>query len=132
MSDHTSTYVLLDVDGVVACGRSVPRCRPRPGIRDLVDVLTCLGHEVVLWSGGGAEHAEEVAQAVGIHGAVRRFYSKPRYPMTEEAALATVGERPALQVDDDPCERVGDWPFFLIEGWYGTDATPESEVSNGT
>lgn len=113
--------VLLDVDGVVACGRPARSCRPRPGIRDLVDVLTCAGHEVVLWSAGGAEHARAVAARIGIHGAVRRFHAKPDYPMTEEAALAVIGARPVLQVDDDRGERVADWPFMQIEGWYGPD-----------
>jgi len=103
-------YVLLDVDGVCVDYYG----RPMPGIERLVEVLRLLGFEIVLWSGGGAVYARKVAAALGFLTDVKRCYDKPDYPIQFDAALALLGRPPALQVDDDPTERVGDWPFLLV------------------
>ena len=113
------SIVLLDVDGVIADGQAAKKCAPRPGIRLLVDTLARLDYEVVAWSAGGVLHARDVVYACGLNCVIHRFLNKPDLPMQEEDALRLVGERPALQIDDDPSERVGDWPFMLWDGWYG-------------
>lgn len=111
-STHSADYVLLDVDGIVnLVGPGAPI---RPGLVLLCDMLTCLGYELRLWSAGGAAHARSEAERAGIHGSVTAYFDKAEYPMSEQAALAILGRRPALQVDDDPTERVADWPFMLL------------------
>jgi NLI interacting factor-like phosphatase len=104
--------VLFDVDGTLSDGRIWRKATARPGVRDLLDTLAMLGFQLVVWSSGGEEYARRVAEALGLHGAVWRYAAKPSYPMNEEAALAAIGRRPALQVDDDHTERVADWPFM--------------------
>lgn len=120
--------ILMDVDGTVSCGRSAPRCRARPGMGVTIELLDALGYELAMWSAGGAQHAWAVAQHCGYAEHVHRFYGKPDGPMSPENALCVIGEtvRPVLQVDDELTERVGDWPFFLIEGWYGDTTTTPS------
>lgn len=103
--------VLLDIDGVIESG---PK-HSRPGMVLLCDTLTLLGFEVVAWSSGGAEHALKAVERCGLHGSIHRFLSKPDYPMTKASVLERVGQRPALQIDDDATERIGDWPFMLLE-----------------
>lgn len=112
--------ILFDVDGTISCG--TPRCVPRPGMLLLCDTLACLGYELVAWSAGGAAHAQDHVERCGLHGSVHRYLTKPSYPITEEAALAVVGRRPALQIDDDPTERVGDWPFMQVETFQPREA----------
>ena len=52
------------------------------------------------------------------------------YPMQEDAALAILGERPALQIDDDATERVADWPFAIAGSAWDSLATERAERSN--
>jgi hypothetical protein len=113
--------VVFDVDGVISNGQrpnvtvnGESRFVGRPGIRDLFDVLGCLGFRVVVWSAGGAKYAREVCEALNVHGSVREYADKPPYPMTEEEAEINLGRRPVLQIDDDPTERVADWPFMVL------------------
>lgn len=82
-----------------------------PGIQRLLGTLQLLGFEIRIWSAGGAERAQHVAASLGIPEA--KCYSKPEYPIQPEAALALLGDVPALQMDDDPTERVADWPFMV-------------------
>ena len=121
--------LLLDVDGVVTLIE--PGAPMRPGIDLLCQAFVALGGSVVLWSGPGAEHAEEVATRVGIDKYVTKYLAKPDYPITEEAALLALQDIPVLQVDDDATERVGNWPFLhlpsdpLPEGMGGLEITIE-------
>lgn len=111
--------VLLDVDGVVLDARG----DPMPGIGFALDLLACLGFEVVLWSAGGPAYAEAAGQRTGHHGAISGYRGKPTYPPTEEEALRFVRRRPVLQVDDDPTERVADWQF-MVPALRSTPAAP--------
>lgn len=104
--------VLFDVDGVLSDGRIWRRATARPGVQTTLDTLACLGFQLIAWSSGGAEYAQRVCEALVLHGSIWRYASKPAYPMTEEAALAVIGSRPVLQIDDDPTERIADWPFM--------------------
>ena len=114
--------VLLDVDGVVLDARG----DPMPGIGFALDLLACLGFEVVLWSAGGPAYAEAAGQRTGHHGAISGYRGKPTYPPTEEEALRFVRRRPVLQVDDDPTERVADWQF-MVPALRSTPAAPQPE-----
>ena len=100
-------FVLCDVDGVVIDYDG----NERPGIRDLMFGFVGMGFDIKLWSGEGRPHAEEVAKRLELP--CFSFHTKPPYPMKRGAVLRRVGE-PALQLDDDPTERAGDWPFLLI------------------
>ena len=102
-------YVLLDTDGVVVDYEGVLR----RGIRGLMDDFIAIGWEIRMWSGNGRDHAAEVANK--YHLLCTDFATKPAYPMTKESVLAVMGSEPVLQFDDDPTERVGDWPFVLIQ-----------------
>jgi len=123
------SIVLFDVDGVLADGQEADKCQPRPGLRLLLDTLACLGYQLVAWSAGGRNHARAVVEACGFHGTIQRYLSKPDYPMAEEDALMMVGEVPALQIDDDPTERVGSWPFMVWPGWYGERGSESDEAA---
>ena len=114
--------VLLDVDGVVLDARG----DPMPGIGFALDLLACLGFEVVLWSAGGPAYAEAAGQRTGHHGAISGYRGKPTYPPTEEEALRFVRRRPVLQVDDDPTERVADWQF-MVPALRSTPAAPQPD-----
>jgi hypothetical protein len=104
--------VLLDVDGVV---NLIETDAPiRPGIELLCQAFVAAGADIYLWTGPGAYHAEREATRAGITKYITKFLGKPDYPMTEEAALVTVGCVPVLQVDDDITERVGSWPFLHL------------------
>lgn len=107
--------VLFDVDGVLTQRDGTPT----PGIARLVDVLQLLGFEVRFWSAGGVAHIGETLAKVGIYG-MFTLRPKPEYPIAVERAVEAIGGRVALQIDDDPTERVGDWPFMQ---W---DPVPES------
>jgi hypothetical protein len=104
--------LLLDVDGVINLIEA--GCPIRPGIELLCQIFTALGGDIILWSGPGPEHALAEAKRAGITDYVTRYLAKPDCPITEEAALATVGAVPVLQVDDDITERVGAWPFLHL------------------
>jgi hypothetical protein len=104
--------VVLDVDGCIMLVE--PGYPIRPGILTMVKAFVQMGHEVVLWSAGGEEHAKEQALRAHIDEYVSHYYRKPEYPMTEADSLATLGRRPVLQIDDDHTERVADWPFLLV------------------
>lgn len=100
-------YVLFDVDGCLLDYRG----NIIPGIQRLLDTLRLLGFEIRIWSAGGKEYARETAERLGLAG-VAECYRKPSYPPTLEDALALLGSAPALQVDDDPTERIPGWPFM--------------------
>lgn len=104
--------LLLDVDGVV--NLIEPDAPIRPGIELLCQLFTALGGDIFLWTGPGPEHAQIEAERAGITQYITKYLGKPDYPMTEEAALATVGAIPVLQVDDDITERVANWPFLHL------------------
>lgn len=102
-------FVLSDVDGVLLDYERKPRW-------DAIWVLhnlAALGFEIVVWSGRGETVALRVALSFGLPTSTRCF-AKPDYPISLDAALALLGGAPVLQLDDDPTERVGDWPFLLI------------------
>src|SRR4051812_23995726 len=108
--------VLFDIDGVILGVDGTPV----PSAPALIDTLMCLGFEVHFWSAGGTRHVGDALQRAGIYGSFGA-HDKPIYPPTEAAALKIIGRRPALQIDDDPTERVADWPFMV---WtYGTPPT---------
>lgn len=115
--------VVLDVDGTITNGRIASRARPRPGIGLLFLVLRALDFEVVAWSAGGMAHARSSCAHVGLP--VHRAMAKPPYPITEAAAIAALGRRPVLQVDDDPAERVADWPFLHLRSYLAVDDLDE-------
>jgi hypothetical protein len=106
--DVERRIVLFDIDGVVLAVDGTPM----PGAQALVDTLMCLGYEVHFWSAGGTLHVADALQRAGIYGGFKA-HEKPTYPPTEDEALRIVGRRPALQIDDDPTERVADWPFMV-------------------
>lgn len=121
--------VVFDVDGVISNGAPAgPSCVGRPGMQFMFDVLTALGFEVHLWSAGGADHARTVAEQFTLHGSVRGYHDKPDLPMTEAAAEERLGFVPVLTIDDEPTERVGAWPFFLIDGFFARAALLPSTV----
>lgn len=101
-------YVLLDVDGVCVDYNGAPM----PGIGRLVKTFEALGYAVVLWSAGGRNYCWEAAARCGFKPV--NAFTKPDYPIQEAAALALLKHPPVLQLDDDPTERVADWPFMEV------------------
>lgn len=102
--------ILFDVDGVILSNTTRQLV---PGIQMLIDVLRLLGFKIAIWSSLG-DHAQEAVDKLGLNG-VARCFEKPDYPIQLDAALALLGNPPALQLDDDATERVGDWPFAWIQ-----------------
>lgn len=100
--------VLFDIDGVILGIDGTPLA----GATALIDTLMCLGYEVHFWSAGGTMHVADALQRAGIYGGFT-IHDKPTYPPSEAEALRIIGRRPALQIDDDPTERVADWAFMV-------------------
>ena len=84
-----------------------------PGRRQMLKAMSTLG-EVVLWSAGGADYVQDTVATFGLHNYVHGWRRKPEYPPQEDEALSILGRKPDLQVDDDPSERVADWPFLHL------------------
>lgn len=101
-------YVLTDVDGVLVDYGG----EPREGTLKIIRLFMELGVEVVVWSGNGAEYAKEVVDRLALP--VTRVLGKPDYPIRIDVALGLLSTTPVLQFDDDPTERVGNWPFMHI------------------
>lgn len=123
--------IVFDVDGVLSDGMPPPRCKPRPGMRETLEILYDLGAELYVWSSGGDAYAREVTECFGWDDMIEGFYAKPSFPMEEAAALEVLGFVPDLMIDDDPLERVGDWPLHRIKGWYGEGRKKERENAEG-
>jgi hypothetical protein len=111
--------IVFDVDGVISNGQhpnmTVNGRRTivgRPGMQELFDTLAELGYHIVVWSAGGAKYARQVCEALNLHGSVAYYADKPPYPPMIEEVEISLGRLPRLQIDDDPTERVGDWPFM--------------------
>jgi long-chain acyl-CoA synthetase len=65
---------VFDVDGCLI--DSLTGASLRPGAVDLLDGLRRAGHQVVLWSAGGAEYARQRAASHGIADHVDAFHGK--------------------------------------------------------
>jgi hypothetical protein len=118
LAEVVEPLIIFDTDLVIGDGSPAPRCAHPRGLTVLISVLVALGYELRAWSAGGAEHARAVVAHAGLVDAFAAYHTKPDYPMTERACLAILGRRPALQVDDDPSERVADWPFLQADNWF--------------
>jgi hypothetical protein len=59
----------------------------------LVQKFAKLGYTVIIWSQTGAEWAEAVADAVGLHPYATAFLAKPRYYLDDLPCQAWCGER---------------------------------------
>lgn len=110
--------VIFDVDGVLGDGSVAPKCLHAPGLLMLTSGLITLGYELHAWSAGGDTHAHDVVKHGGMSRMFVRYHDKAPYPMHEADALAILGARPVLQIDDDISERVSDWAFLHADGWY--------------
>jgi hypothetical protein len=110
MASPEKPLVVVDVDlTILDCYANPPRLMP--GAETLLASLAGLA-EVHLWSAGGEGHCREVANAYDLTNLISGYHNKPRtYPPQEEEALRILGRAAALQIDDDPGERVGNWPF---------------------
>lgn len=64
----------FDVDGTVI--DSLTGTSLRPGTRELLGALRGSGHRVVWWSAGGADHARQRAEHVGVVDLVDAFHGK--------------------------------------------------------
>ena len=102
------SFILSDVDGVIVDYYGNPRLETI----DLLWSFHALDFELVIWSGGYAGYPREIADRFNLP--VKRTFKKPDYPIQLGAALELLGGVPALQLDDDPTERVADWPFIHI------------------
>ena len=80
------------------------------GSRLLLQTLSTIG-EVHLWSAGGESHARNIAQEFELTDTITDYHNKPAYPPTEKEAIRILGRVATLQIDDDPTERIADWPF---------------------
>lgn len=99
---------------VVDVDLTIYDCFSRPprlidGSRLLLQTLSSIG-EVRLWSAGGETHCRQIAQRYELTDFIANYHDKPR-PNTEEEALRILGRKAILQIDDDPSERIADWPF---------------------
>lgn len=108
MNQPEKPLFILDVDLTIHDAFSRPTAMIK-GTRLLLQVLDALG-EVRLWSAGGASHCRQIAQTYELTDLVADYHDKPR-PNTEEEALRILGRKATLQIDDDPSERIADWPF---------------------
>lgn len=118
---HRSPLVVFDVDCTLV-GASVGNnsWNVRPGAVDTVKALVVANCEVQLWSGGGKNHATEVAQFLKIDGLVTAINSKPSFPMqTEDVRALFDGTLPDLIIDDDLGERVEESPFVHVSTFWG-------------
>jgi len=119
MSRGERPLFIIDVDWTITdCGE--PR-RIRPGMRQLLGVLSVAG-EVHAWSAGGQAHVREVIDEFKLGEYIVAAHDKPPYPPREEEALAILGRKPMLQLDDDLSEQIADWPFIALNSF-----TPESD-----
>lgn len=103
---------VIDVDWTIYDGTRPGRLRP--GMDLLIGSLATIG-EVRLWSAGGRDHCIEVAERFELTENITDYHRKPPYPPTEEGAIAVLGRKASLQIDDDPSERVADWNFIAVE-----------------
>lgn len=120
-------YALIDIDGVLGCGQVAPHCHHVPRADTLVRVCDALGYELHAWSAGGSAHARDVVAHGGWARMFTDYHTKPDYRTTAGRALEAIGRdhAPAIQVDDDPTERVSGWPFLLASEWYaGVEGCP--------
>ena len=109
------SYVLVDVDGVILDYAG----KMRWGVRNILHGFVEIGYELTLWSGNGEAHAHRTMRRADLP-LSSRVFAKPDYPIQLDAALELLGSVPVLQLDDDPTERVADWPFIHIPCDYGT------------
>ncbi len=121
--DGRPKLAVFDVDLTVANGllASMDGFKIRSGIVPFINELHDLGILVAFWSGGGEEHADEVACEAGVRHLLIGTFRKPPLLLTNEGGMspedtmALLGQLPACIVDDDPSERVAGAGFFHIE-----------------
>jgi hypothetical protein len=102
------SIVLFDVDGVLLRGDGTIR----PGVVMTIRTLMALDYDIHFWSAQGEHHAHAVADSIGLGLPHITCHTKPPMPMAEFEGLRIIGERPALQIDDDRRQRIADWPFL--------------------
>lgn len=125
MPTTTERLVVFDVDLTLWCGCFVydgPRCEPNTVMLELLLDELDKGSRVVLWSGGGAEHARSVARRLKLPEDIE-CYAKPDFPPLPEDVIDLLGRIPDLTVDDDEEERVEGAGFLLVDdynphGWW--------------
>ncbi|MET0147192.1 MAG: NIF family HAD-type phosphatase [Ilumatobacteraceae bacterium] len=103
MTDDTATTWLFDLDGCLV--DSMGGTILRPHARELLEALLGLGITVRIWSAGGDDYANRVAERVGIADLVAGYHTKVRQPSGTWALPDVVGratERSVVCVDDQP------------------------------
>ena len=96
----------------------------RPGVIDVFTAINAVGARVVLWSAGGADYAQRMADNHGltdhVHGYFEKpdragapFYSVDHFPNTI---------RPTVFVDDSPSDLPPHWDVIAVEPFMGSNA----------
>lgn len=111
MSKAERPLVIVDVDLTIYDTFAQP---PRliDGTRLLLESLGKTA-EVHLWSAGGGQYAQKIAEECGVNDLVQGYHDKPEHPPTEESAIQILGRKAILQIDDDLSERIPGWNFVL-------------------
>lgn len=113
MSAESPLY-LFDVDGTIHdWANRARRNALMPGTREVFERYSEHG-EIHVWTAGGEDWAHDFIALHALERYVAGYHAKPIYPPTEEAALGLLGRKATLQFDDDPGERIADWPFVLV------------------
>ncbi len=90
----------------------------RPLARELLVALRQKGCGIDIWSAGGAEYAERVAQRVGIRDLVGTFWTKDRGANGKWTLPLELAEITVVCVDDQPdgvpsnVESIGVFPYL--------------------
>lgn len=93
----------------------------RPGAVETLRMLHERGHELWLWSAGGANHCAEVAAQLGIEDLLQGWHTKPPFPMSlhRNKVVEKFGRFPDVSVDDDEGERVSSVLFVKVTQFWG-------------
>jgi phosphoglycolate phosphatase-like HAD superfamily hydrolase len=108
----------FDVDGTLV--GALRSDRLRPGAGRLLAALASRGVTAVLWSAGGSDYAQRMAERHGIDHHFAAFYAKSDRDRSARYVVDhfDADHRPAVYVDDSPADlplgaRVVDVPPFI-------------------
>jgi hypothetical protein len=115
---HGSVWA-FDVDGTLI--GSIRSDVLRPGANELLEALGWLGVSCILWSAGGKDYAQRMAERHGIAEAFVAFYAKDVRDVHSRYTVVHVASehRPHVFVDDVPTDLPSDVPVLSVPQFMG-------------
>ena len=116
----------FDVDGTLI--GSIRSDRLRPGAAELLAALVDRGQTLMLWSAGGAEYAQRMADAHGIAHHFAAFYAKADRGIDNRYLVEHFDprHRPQVFVDDSPIDLSIDAVVIEVSQFLGGNPADEA------